>query len=176
MKNPKVLFKKKNDKFETRLFHNFKQKKIEGGLRLKSKFNDKKNAKPLISIITVVKNNSKTLKKCIKSVIDQRNVNTEHIIIDGGSSDNTVSILKRYSRYIDYWISEKDEGIYDGMNKGLKLALGDYIGILNSDDYYKKDSLNIIIKYFKRYKNIDFIFGTVFKEKILSGFWPKKMK
>ena len=56
------------------------------------------------------------------------------------------------------------------MNKGLQLALGDYIGILNSDDFYKKDSLKIIIKYFKKHKDIDFIFGTVFKGKILSGF------
>ena len=76
----------------------------------------------LLTIITVVKNGAKTLEKCIKSVIDQKDVNIEHIIIDGCSSDSTVSILKKYSKNIDYWISEKDEGIYDGMNKGLQLA------------------------------------------------------
>tara|TARA_Y100000389_G_C17460580_1_gene521362 strand:+ start:843 stop:1715 length:873 start_codon:yes stop_codon:yes gene_type:complete len=176
MKYSKISIKRKEDKFETQIFHTFATKKIEGGLRLQKKFKKNNKTKPLITIITVVKNNSKTLEKCIKSVINQSKVNTEHIIIDGGSSDNTILILKKYSRYIDYWISEKDEGIYDGMNKGLKLALGEYIGILNSDDFYKKDSLNIILKYFKRHKNIDFIFGTVFKEKILSGYWPKKIK
>ena len=158
------------------MFYPFKGSKNHGGVRVKNKFKRTDKIRPLLTIITVVKNGANTIEKCIKSVIDQKDVNIEHIIIDGCSSDSTISILKKYSKNIDYWISEKDEGIYDGMNKGLQLALGDYIGILNSDDFYKKDSLKIIIKYFKRHKDIDFIFGTVFKGKILSGFWPHKIK
>ncbi len=176
MLNKPILINKKEDKYNTILLHPFKKKRIHGGLRIKNKFKRTNNIQPLLTIITVVKNGAKTLEKCIKSVIDQKGVNIEHIIIDGCSSDSTISILKKYSKNIDYWISEKDEGIYDGMNKGLQLALGDYIGILNSDDFYKKNSLKIIIKYFKKYKDIDFIFGTVFKGKILSGFWPHKIK
>ena len=176
MLNKPIIINKKEHKYKTILFHPFKKKRIHGGLRLKNNFKRSENLKPLLTIITVVKNGAKTLEKCIKSVIDQKGVNIEHIIIDGSSSDKTISILKKYSKNIDYWISEKDNGIYDGMNKGLKLALGEYIGILNADDFFKKDSLKIIVKYFKRYKSIDFVFGTVFKEKILSGFWPNKIK
>ena len=175
MENHLISQNNKNYIFETKLFHNFKKLKREGGLRTKRIFKKSSSSKPLITIITVVKNNSKTIKNCIKSVINQNYSNIEHVIIDGGSSDNTVSILKKYSNHIDYWISEKDNGLYDAMNKGLKLSQGEYIGILNSDDTYKKNSLNIILKYFKKFKNIDFVFGTVFKGRILSGFWPKKI-
>ena len=176
MLNKSITINKKEDKYKTFLFYPFKGLKYHGGVRVKNKFKRTDKIRPLLTIITVVKNGANTIEKCIKSVIDQKDVNIEHIIIDGGSSDSTVSILKKYSKNIEYWISEKDEGIYDGMNKGLQLALGDYIGILNSDDFYKKDSLKIIIKYFKKHKDIDFIFGTVFKGKILSGFWPNKIK
>ena len=123
--------------------------------------------KPYFSVITVVKNGSKNIKRCVESVQNQKNINVEHIIIDGGSRDNTMKIIKKYSNKIDYWISERDKGIYDAMNKGLRLANGSYIGILNSDDFYKKDSLKIVIKYFKKFKNLDYLFGTVHKKKIL---------
>ena len=123
------------------------KKKREGGLRTKKKFIMYFNA-PLISIITVVKNGSKNIKRCVESVQNQKNINVEHIIIDGGSRDNTMKIIKKYSNKIDYWISERFKGIYDAMNKGLRLANGSYIGIINSDDFYKKDSLKIVIKYF----------------------------
>ena len=149
MLNKSITINKKEDKYKTFLFYPFKGLKYHGGVRVKNKFKRTDKIRPLLTIITVVKNGANTIEKCIKSVIDQKDVNIEHIIIDGGSSDSTVSILKKYSKNIEYWISEKDEGIYDGMNKGLQLALGDYIGILNSDDFYKKDSLKIIIKYFK---------------------------
>ena len=158
-----------------KLFYKFKRHRKEGGLRTKNLFKKSTINNPLLSIITVVKNGSKTITRCIKSVNDQNYLNIEHIVIDGASTDNTVSILKKNSDNIDYWISEKDNGIYDGMNKGLQLAAGKYIGILNADDNFKKNSLMIIIKYFKKYKNLDFVFGSVFKEKILSGFWPKKI-
>ena len=149
-----------------KLFHKFKRHRKEGGLRTKNLFKKSTINNPLLSIITVVKNGSKTITRCIKSVNDQNYLNIEHIVIDGASTDNTVSILKKNSDNIDYWISEKDNGIYDGMNKGLQLAAGKYIGILNADDNFKKNSLMIIIKYFKKYKNLDFVFGSVFKENL----------
>ena len=175
-KNKPILLEKKEYLFKSQLFHKFKSVKKEGGLRTKKKFKYSFPHEPLISIITVVKNGSKNLKRCIESVQNQKNINLEHIIIDGGSRDDSLEIIKKNSAKIDYWISEKDNGIYDAMNKGLRLANGSYIGILNSDDFYEKNSLKIVIKYFKKFKDIDYLFGTVHKKKILCGFWPKKIK
>ncbi|MGC8981891.1 MAG: glycosyltransferase family 2 protein, partial [Minisyncoccia bacterium] len=89
---------------------------------------------PLITVITVVFNGAKTLEETIKSVINQTYPNVEYIIIDGGSTDGTLDIIKKYEDQIDYWVSEPDKGIYDAMNKGVTLALGYYIYFLGSDD------------------------------------------
>ena len=107
----------------------------------------KKN--PKISIITVVKNNEKFIEKNILSVINQTYKNYEHIIVDGNSSDGTLKIINKYRNKISKIISEKDDGLYDAMNKGIKNATGDIISILNSDDYYYENALNIVKKYFK---------------------------
>ena len=99
----------------------------------------------------------------------------EYIIIDGNSDDNTLNIIKRYEEQIDYWLSQKDNGIYDAFNKGVNLCRGEYIGIINSDDVYTKDALKIIYKYIKNYPEKDFIFGSVKKHwGILHGFKPEK--
>lgn len=90
---------------------------------------------PKISIITVCYNAADTISDCIESVL-QQNVEAEHIIIDGGSTDETIQITNKYRNKLARFISETDEGIYDAMNKGIKLATGDIIGILNADDYY----------------------------------------
>lgn len=127
------------------------------------------------SIITPVKNNSKYIKKNILSVKNQSYKNLEHIIIDGKSTDKTISIIKKNSHSRLKIISEHDKGIYDAMNKGVKISKGDVICILNSDDYFYKNALKIISKYFEKYKNIDFIFGTVFKFKLMHGYKPKKI-
>ena len=174
--NQIVDLEKKEYFYKSHLFYKFSGKKKHGGLRTKKKFKNSRRGQPLISIITVVKNGANNLQRCIESVQNQKDVNLEHIIIDGGSKDATLKIMKKNSDKIDYWISEKDNGIYDAMNKGLILANGKYIGILNSDDFYKKNSLKIIIRYFKKFKKINFLFGTVYKNKILCGFWPKKIK
>ncbi|MDP3464759.1 MAG: glycosyltransferase [Sulfuricurvum sp.] len=92
--------------------------------------------KPLISIITVVYNGAKTLEETITSVINQTYENIEYIIIDGGSTDTTLDIIKKYEDKIHYWISEPDQGIYDAINKGIKIASGEIIHLLNADDYY----------------------------------------
>ena len=145
----------------------------EGGLRLK---NNKKKS-PLFSIITVVFNGEKYLEKTIKSVVSQNFKDFEYIIIDGGSTDNTHKIIKKYEKKIDYWVSEKDKGIYDAFNKGMKLSNGKFIGFINSDDVYKKNALKIISKYYLKDKNFDFIFGSVKKHwGVLHGYRPKKIK
>lgn len=89
-----------------------------------------------VSIITVARNNAKTIKDTINSVLSQTYTDKEYIVIDGGSTDGTTQIIKSYGKKINKFISEKDEGIYDAMNKGIKLATGDVVGMLNSDDFY----------------------------------------
>ena len=89
-----------------------------------------------VSIITVVFNGEKTIKDCIESVLSQSYSDIEYIIIDGKSTDNTPEIVKSYGTKIAVFLSEKDAGIYDAMNKGIALAKGDVIGILNADDFY----------------------------------------
>ncbi len=92
------------------------------------------NNNPKISIITIVYNGSNTLEKTIQSVINQNYKNFEYIIIDGNSTDGTQQIIEKYSHQITYWISEKDKGLYDAMNKGLVRATGDYVWFINSGD------------------------------------------
>jgi glycosyltransferase involved in cell wall biosynthesis len=87
-----------------------------------------------VSIITVTYNSEKYLSDCIESVKKQTYGNIEHIIVDGKSTDGTLKIIHRYSKSITHWISETDRGMYDAINKGMKLATGDIIGVLNSDD------------------------------------------
>ena len=94
-----------------------------------------------VSIITTSFNSASTIKDTIDSVLSQDYKNLEYIIADGGSNDGTVDILKSYEDPRIRWISEPDKGIYDGMNKGIQLATGEVVGILNSDDFYKNDSV-----------------------------------
>ena len=96
--------------------------------------------KPLISVITISLNAEKYIEQTIQSVLNQTYKNIEHIIIDGGSTDKTVQIINKYRDRIDHFISEKDEGIADAMNKGVALAKGDYVIFIHADDYFKNDS------------------------------------
>ena len=107
------------NKFESKLFIENKDKNgfKHGGLRTRKIF--KKKDKFLISIITVALNSEKYIKETIESVLNQKNSNFEYIIVDGGSSDETINIIKKYEDKIDYWISEPDKGLYDAFNKGL---------------------------------------------------------
>ncbi len=131
--------------------------------------------KPVITIITVVLNNKKKIDKALKSIFKQSYKNIELIVIDGGSTDGTVNIIKKYQKKFNYWISEKDDGIYDAINKGIKKSTGDIIGILHSDDYLYKDGISIVAKYFKNNPKIDFLFGSVKKYKLLYGYRPWKI-
>ena len=149
---------------------------FSGGLRKRGILKKDKKNLPLVSIITVVLNNKKFLEQSINSVQNQRYKNHEHIIIDGKSTDGTVKILRKNNSKIDYWISQKDRGIYDAMNKGMKLSHGSLIVMLNSDDVFYKHALKIATSYFNRYKNIDFLFGSVIKYKLLHGYRPWKIR
>ena len=103
--------------------------------------------KPLISIVTVVYNGEEFLEKTILSVLNQSYDNIEYIIIDGGSIDGTVDIIKKYEDKIDYWVSEKDSGIYDAMNKGSEIATGNFINFMNAGDvFYKNESIASIVE------------------------------
>lgn len=142
---PEIISNSK-DKFETVLFlPEGEERKGEGGLRTKGYFKKSNEKKPLMSIVTVVYNGELFLEETILSVIYQNYDNVEYIIIDGGSSDGTLDIIKKYEDQIDYWVSESDSGIYDAMNKGINLVSGEIIGLINADDWYEKDVFDKII-------------------------------
>ncbi|MFH0855113.1 MAG: glycosyltransferase family 2 protein [Candidatus Omnitrophota bacterium] len=98
---------------------------------------------PLVSIITVVLNAGNYLEETIKSVISQDYKNMEYIIIDGGSEDNTVEVINKYKEHISYCLSQKDNGIYEAMNKGLKAARGQYLNFMNAGDcFYGREAVS----------------------------------
>ena len=116
---------------------------------------------PKISIITVAFNSAKTIKGTIESIISQDYNNIEYLIIDGGSKDGTMEIVKSYAEHVKYVVSEPDNGIYDAMNKGIRAATGDVIGILNSDDFYPNSFvLSNVTKLFQKY-SCDAVYGDL---------------
>jgi glycosyltransferase involved in cell wall biosynthesis len=133
---------------------------------------------PKITIITTVKNDEKRIEKTILSVLSQNYKNLEYIVIDGGSTDATLEIIKKYSSKLSYWeINKEDKGIYDGFNRGLNFATGDLIGIINSGDIYTERAFEYLIKYYNLNPNVDFFFGTVKKHyATLHGYKPYKIK
>lgn len=96
---------------------------------------------PLVSIVTVVYNGAATLERTIQSVLAQDHPRVEYIIMDGGSTDGTIDILRRYEDRIDLWVSARDKGIYDAMNKGIAHCTGDWVGLLNADDWYAEGAI-----------------------------------
>lgn len=114
-----------------------------------------------VSIITATYNSAAHIAACLASVNSQTHKNIEHIIVDGASTDNTLEIIKATPNRVAKIISEPDHGIYDAMNKGIKLATGDIIGILNSDDFYASNTIiETIVKTFQE-KNVDSVFGNL---------------
>lgn len=114
---------------------------------------------PGLSIITVCFNSAKTIEHTIKSVISQGYDELEYIVVDGGSTDGTLEIIKKYSDHISQWVSEKDEGISDAFNKGIKLATGEIIGIINSDDRYIDGAIKALISDYD--ESIDIYRGNI---------------
>ena len=134
-----------------------------------------------ISIIMVTFNSDKTVRSAINSIKNQTNVKLELVVIDGGSTDETLNILKEFNSTIDILISEVDEGTYDALNKGIRHCTGDIVGILHSDDVFAyEDSLSSVTKIFKDsscsvvYGNIEFFKGTTIKRRWNVG--PFKLK
>ena len=117
-----------------------------------------------ISLITVAYNSSKTLSDTLQSVLNQTYSEIEYIIVDGASKDNTVSIIQEYEPKFNgrmKWISEPDKGLYDAMNKGIRMATGDIVGIINSDDFYhRSDILQVVADAF-RDKSVQAVYGDV---------------
>lgn len=115
-----------------------------------------------ISIITVTFNRAHVIHDAIEGVLKQRYKNYEYIVVDGASKDNTIDVLKEYQPKFDgrmRWISESDRGIYDAINKGIMMATGDVVGIINSDDFFHRDDTLCIIADAFEDKNIDAVYG-----------------
>ena len=113
---------------------------------------------PAVTVVTVVYNDVHNIEKTLLSVISQQYPKLEYIVIDGGSTDGTVDTIKKYESHIDRWISEKDRGIYDAMNKGIDLASGEWINFMNAKDmFYNKTTIYDVFK--DAPKDVDFIYG-----------------
>ncbi len=122
---------------------------------------DRAKLSPKLSIITVTYNSAETLEQTIQSVIYQQYPNLEYIIVDGGSTDKTITIIQNYQFCITKWISEKDNGLYEAMNKGIKMASGEIIGIINSDDFYLEGAFNKIISATVKHPDSDVFYGNI---------------
>lgn len=135
-----------------------------------------------ISIITPVYNSVKTVEKTILSVINQKinsELELEYIVIDGGSSDGTQQVIQRYREQISLFISERDKGVYDAMNKGIAHATGDIIGIINSDDWYNDGALSIVESKFEEKPELEVLYSpvdTYFNDKYLVKFIPGSLE
>ena len=124
-------------KTQRQLFLPAKPERIDcGGLRTAGYFKSSSDDKPLISVVTVVRNNAGNLEETISSVLGQSYENIEYIVIDGGSDDGTLDIIKKYDNQIDYWISEPDKGISEALNKGLSCQTGEWVNFLSSGDCF----------------------------------------
>jgi glycosyltransferase involved in cell wall biosynthesis len=138
-----------------------------------------------ISIITVCYNSAKTIEKTFNSVANQTYKNIEYIVVDGGSKDETLELIQNHQSTITKYISEKDNGLYDAMNKGIKMATGDYIGIINSDDtLYSSDVIERVVDFLQQ-NPVDASIGNIIqhdekgeiKRTYSSENWlPKKLK
>lgn len=114
-----------------------------------------------VSLVTVVFNCADYIEGCIRSVFNQDYDNIEYIIIDGGSTDGTVPLIQKYRDEIDYFITEKDVGMYDALNKGLAVATGDLVGALNADDLFAtNDVISSVVSCFKK-NNCDMVYGNL---------------
>lgn len=146
-----------------------------GGLWLKSFKKKDKEKYPLISII-MPNYKSPNLEKSIKSVLGQTYKNIELILVDGDSGKKTINILKKYNTKIDFWLSERDKGMWDAWNKGFKLANGRFVGIVDSSNQLYPDAMKILSSYVKKYRSLDFVCGTVKKDgRLYGGFDPEKI-
>lgn len=116
---------------------------------------------PLVSIVTVCLNSEKHIEQAMKSVLNQTYENIEYLIIDGGSKDKTLKIIKKYENHLKYWVSEPDKGLYDALNKGILHASGNIIGILHSDDWYPERAVELVVKEYLKDKKAGVFLGDI---------------
>ena len=116
---------------------------------------------PLVTIFTVVYNGERTIQRAIASVAEQNYPNIEYIVVDGGSDDRTLDIVRDYDQVVSRWISEKDDGIYDAMNKAVNLSTGEYLIVLNADDWLEPTAVSDSIAQIRR-TSADFSYSSVF--------------
>lgn len=100
---------------------------------------------PLVSVVTIVRNGGATLRRAMQSVLSQEYPKIEYIVIDGGSTDDTLDVIRSHANHIAVWVSEADAGISDAFNKGIAFAHGDIVGILNSDDWYESGAISAVV-------------------------------
>jgi len=117
---------------------------------------------PRISIITPSYNQRPFLEETIQSVLNQGYPNLEYIVIDGGSTDNSVEIIKKYKDQLAYWVSEPDKGQSDAINKGFRVATGEILAWLNSDDLYLPGTLQTVAEYFSSHPDVDCVYGDIY--------------
>lgn len=131
---------------------------------------------PKISVVTPSFNQGRFLPQAIESVISQGYDNIEYIIIDGGSDDDSVSVIKKYAAHIDYWVTEPDNGQSDGINKGLRRATGDLVAWLNADDYYFPGTFQAVAEQYQKSPDSPFYFGDGLRVSVdrspISRFFP----
>lgn len=128
-----------------------------------------------VSIVTVCYNSEKHIAGTLKSVLGQTYPRIEHIIVDGGSSDRTLPIIKEYEACFQgrmKWVSEKDEGIFDALNKGIKMASGELIGLLHSDDWFAPDAVETVVNHYE--EDVDIYHGNIYKVREAGGVYFAK--
>jgi glycosyltransferase involved in cell wall biosynthesis len=114
---------------------------------------------PKISIVTPSYNQAEFLERTILSILNQNYPNLEYIVIDGGSTDGSVNIIKKYEKYLTYWVTEKDKGQSDAINKGFRKSTGEILAWLNSDDTYLPNALRLVADFFKQRTDVDMLYG-----------------
>jgi len=144
--------------------------RIEGGIRVRDKFQRRKSEprRPLVSIVTIVHNGELTLEQTIQSIFAQTYDNIEYIIIDGNSTDGTLDIVRKYEDKIAYWMSEPDQGISDAFNKGITASMGCLIGMVNADDWYCNNAVELVVQEYLQDTN------SIFHGKC--QYWQRDMK
>lgn len=135
--------------------------KKEGGPRDREILGKVAHSNPLVSIITVVYNGGEPLEQTIQSVINQGHVNIEYLIIDGGSTDGTLDIIRKYNDRITFWLSEPDRGIADAWNKGIREAKGEIVGIINAGDWYEADAVEQAVSAFRNNPEVQVVHGNM---------------